>query len=242
MATAAQIAANQANSRRSTGPRTAEGKAASSRNSTSHGLSSQDFVVLEGQEQEFEEFMAELRAAIQPVGAIELELFAQHAHAAWGLRRCRRAEVTSQWDDRCKGGDPLLFFDMTTRLQRIDVYTRRAERTYQRTLKQLQALQTTRLSAEVVDPIEAAMQPPVPLPALVNPIHLNRQRAAVARSQAASDKACDRAICSATELDFHNGYSQLLAAEMNNQTQSAAQRDLQQPPVSEARQEEAMAA
>jgi hypothetical protein len=235
MATAAQIAANQANARRSTGPRTAEGKAASSRNSTSHGLSSKDFVVLAGQEQEFEEFMAELRAIIQPVGAIELDLFAQHAHASWGLRRCRRAEVTSQYEPTCHGGDPLLFFDMTTRLQRIDLYTRRAERTYQRTLKQLQALQTTRLSANIVDPLEEAMHPPAPLPALVNPIHLNRQRAAVARSQAASDDACDQAVCNATALQFRNSYSRLLAVELNNQTQSSIQRNLQQPPASEPR-------
>ena len=86
MATAAQIAANQANARRSTGPRTAEGKTASARNATTHGLSSQDFVVLAGQEEEFDQFMADLEAEIQPAGAIERELFAQHAHAAWTLR------------------------------------------------------------------------------------------------------------------------------------------------------------
>ncbi len=39
MATAAQIAANQANAQKSTGPKTPPGKAASSRNATKHGLS-----------------------------------------------------------------------------------------------------------------------------------------------------------------------------------------------------------
>jgi hypothetical protein len=39
MATAKQIAANRANARRSTGPRTAAGRAKSSRNSFRHGLS-----------------------------------------------------------------------------------------------------------------------------------------------------------------------------------------------------------
>ncbi|MBL0158069.1 MAG: hypothetical protein IPP47_13345 [Bryobacterales bacterium] len=71
MATAAQIAANQANARRSTKPRTAEGKTASARNATTHGLSFQDFVVLAGQEEEFDQFMADLEAEIQPAGAIE---------------------------------------------------------------------------------------------------------------------------------------------------------------------------
>ena len=38
MSTEAQIAANRANAEQSTGPKTEEGKAASSRNHSSHGL------------------------------------------------------------------------------------------------------------------------------------------------------------------------------------------------------------
>ena len=68
MATAAQINANQPNARRSTGPRTPEGKAASARNSTSRGLCSKEFVVLEGEEQEFSDFITALQAAIQTRG------------------------------------------------------------------------------------------------------------------------------------------------------------------------------
>ncbi len=151
MATAAQITANQANAARSTGPRTDEGKAASARNNTSHGLCSKDFVILEGQQQEFDEFITALRDQIRPSGALEFELFAQHAHAAWGLRRCRRAEVACQADPVCRGRDPLLAGDLAERLKRIDLYTRRAERTFQRTLKELKALQTIRFREHLQD-------------------------------------------------------------------------------------------
>src|SRR5262245_18890394 len=53
MASPAQVKANKANSKLSTGPRTAEGKARSSRNGTSHGLSAADVIVFPGEEQAF---------------------------------------------------------------------------------------------------------------------------------------------------------------------------------------------
>jgi hypothetical protein len=46
MATEAQIKANQQNAQKSTGPRTAEGKAAVSRNAVKHGLFASDPVIL----------------------------------------------------------------------------------------------------------------------------------------------------------------------------------------------------
>ena len=45
MASTAQIYANRENSKHSTGPRTPEGKAASSTNATSHGLNAADPVL-----------------------------------------------------------------------------------------------------------------------------------------------------------------------------------------------------
>ena len=76
----------------STRPRNPEGKAATARdgtNSTSHGLCSKELLILDGQEQQLPDFMTALHDALQPVGAVELDLFAQHAHASWNLRRCR---------------------------------------------------------------------------------------------------------------------------------------------------------
>ena len=100
MATAAQCLANHANAQLSTGPRTGQGKARSAQNHLSHGLSSREFIVLPGQQAEFEEFSAGLREAVQPVGALEFDLFTQLAHASWKLRRCRCAASRASSENR----------------------------------------------------------------------------------------------------------------------------------------------
>ena len=53
--------ANRVNALKSTGPKTAKGKAVSSRNATKHGLTAQSAVVLEEDPQEFEEFAEAIR-------------------------------------------------------------------------------------------------------------------------------------------------------------------------------------
>ena len=55
MATEKQIAANRANAQLSTGPRTDAGKAASSSNAVSHGLTSRGFIILPGQREAFDQ-------------------------------------------------------------------------------------------------------------------------------------------------------------------------------------------
>jgi len=158
MASAAQIIANQANAQRSTGPRTAAGKANSSKNHTSHGLSSKEFVILPGQQAEFDEFMAELRQSVNPVGAIEIDLFHQLAHASWTLRRCRRAETQLQATTSYPSWDPIIVPEFEPRLHAIDLFARRAERAYHRTLHQLKALQTER---EFLEDLKAAGAPAI---------------------------------------------------------------------------------
>jgi hypothetical protein len=71
VATAAQIAANRANARRSTGPRTPEGKAASSRNALTHGAYAADDTILATAP---DTYLADFRAHFQPVGILEEHL------------------------------------------------------------------------------------------------------------------------------------------------------------------------
>jgi hypothetical protein len=93
MATAAQIAANRRNALKSTGPRTAAGKAVSSRNALRHGMTARAALVLGEDPQDFKRFRAELLIALAPRDARE-ELLAETAvHAAWRLRRAWRAEA-----------------------------------------------------------------------------------------------------------------------------------------------------
>jgi hypothetical protein len=220
MATAAQIAANHANARRSTGPRTAEGKAASARNATSHGLSSKDFVVLAGQEQEFAEFMAALETEIQPAGAIERELFAQHAHAAWTLRRCRRAEVASQLNSASNGADPLLAPELANQLKHIDLYLRRAERTFHKSLKELRTFQTNRFDSDLEQCLQAETEAPTPA-VLVDVRGIIVQRAAAARAQAVLDEAARSEYLEGFLAGVRQEAAQPSTAIAAKQTQSA---------------------
>lgn len=141
MASAAQTLANQNNSQLSTGPRTGQGKQISSQNATRHGMCSREFVILEGEQDDFDQIMAELKADFQPLTAYELELFRQIAHACWTLRRCRLAEAALS---RNSGRDPLLDEACDSHLKRIDTYSRRAERSFHHTVKALREVQTER--------------------------------------------------------------------------------------------------
>jgi hypothetical protein len=93
MATAAQIAANRRNALKSTGPRTAAGKAVSSRIGLRHGLTSRRLVVPGEDPRDFKRFRAELRAALAPRDAREERLAETVVHAAWRQRRAWRAEA-----------------------------------------------------------------------------------------------------------------------------------------------------
>jgi hypothetical protein len=93
MATPAQIAANRRNALKSTGPRTAAGKTASSRNALRHGLAARGAVVLGEDPADLARFRAELVAALAPRDGREEFLAEVAAEAAWRLRRVWRAEA-----------------------------------------------------------------------------------------------------------------------------------------------------
>jgi hypothetical protein len=103
MSTAAQIAANQANSQLSSGPKTQEGKAASARNNTQHGLApaatTDDFVVMPNESQcEFEAWLDELRSEHQPATPTEHRLVNGMAQHDWLRRRAQTLQ-----HERCFG-------------------------------------------------------------------------------------------------------------------------------------------
>jgi hypothetical protein len=73
VATAAQLAANRANARRSTGPRTPEGKAASSHNALAHGAYASDDTILATAPSTY---LEDFRAHFQPACPLEEHLVA----------------------------------------------------------------------------------------------------------------------------------------------------------------------
>jgi hypothetical protein len=93
MPTDSQISANRANSQHSTGPRTEQGKAASSRNALTHGLFTiRDFVQPE-EEAEFDEMAAAYRAELNPQTILEQTYVAAIISATWRLYRCSKVEA-----------------------------------------------------------------------------------------------------------------------------------------------------
>jgi hypothetical protein len=89
MATARQIEANRRNAQKSTGPRTAEGKAASRMNALRHGLAS---VHVHENAAEFQEFRASLVQTWMPANAKEMMLVDLIADGWWRMARSNRYE------------------------------------------------------------------------------------------------------------------------------------------------------
>ena len=88
MSTPAQIAANRANSKLSTGPRTPAGKAVSSQNNFKLGLACRPFAVLPGEDQEeFDRYTAALTNEYNPQTTIERTLVFKIAQHHWLSQR-----------------------------------------------------------------------------------------------------------------------------------------------------------
>ena len=87
----AALAANRANARNCTGPKTREGKFKSSLNALKHGLYSHTFIIKTEDVGVFENFSNSYIDECQPTTPSELELLKQLISAAW--RRTRIAEL-----------------------------------------------------------------------------------------------------------------------------------------------------
>jgi hypothetical protein len=88
-----QSEANRQNARHSTGPRTAEGKAASSRNATRYGLFAVHLQVREDEADDYEMLRNEFLDKYRPEGVLEDCLALEMINAQWRLLRCTRAEA-----------------------------------------------------------------------------------------------------------------------------------------------------
>ena len=82
-----QLEANRANAKRSTGPKSASGKARSRLNAVTHGLTSRQLVVGAEKPEDFDAFREALFADLEPSGALQCELVDEIARFQWRLRR-----------------------------------------------------------------------------------------------------------------------------------------------------------
>jgi len=87
MASKKQIDANRKNAKKSTGPKTEEGKAKSSMNALKHGLTSQRVWLNEEEEMDFREFRRGLIEELEPEGSLETQYVCRIAAQMWRLAR-----------------------------------------------------------------------------------------------------------------------------------------------------------
>jgi hypothetical protein len=92
MTTEAQVRANRANARKSTGPRTPEGKAIVSQNAVRHGLRALKVLVTEEERAQFAVYRDRMLGDLAPVGPAEGELAERVVALAWQLRRAERVQ------------------------------------------------------------------------------------------------------------------------------------------------------
>jgi hypothetical protein len=90
MPTEAQINANRLNALKSTGPRTAQGKAVASQNSIKHGLLAERDVITSESQDDFDLYRKQIIDELKPVSPMESVLAERIITLSWRLKRAGR--------------------------------------------------------------------------------------------------------------------------------------------------------
>src|SRR5580692_6807529 len=93
MASARQLAANRANSQKSTGPRTDSGKINSRLNAFKHGLSGQTILRTPEQDAAYSTYRARLYPDLAPASAVELDFAERIIYDSWRIHRASAIEA-----------------------------------------------------------------------------------------------------------------------------------------------------
>ncbi|MBS1984921.1 MAG: hypothetical protein JST16_12195 [Bdellovibrionales bacterium] len=144
MSSQAQIDANRANAQQSTGPVTAEGKAASSQNAAQHGLAGKSFFLLDDEiPEDFERIRLDFHFEHRPATFTEKALVLDMARSFWKILRAQRFQTETIDKDPTNVND----------VMKWDRYENNARRAFHRALDQLRKLkadpsrQRTKMSA-----------------------------------------------------------------------------------------------
>ncbi|HZU28214.1 MAG TPA: hypothetical protein VFA04_21975 [Bryobacteraceae bacterium] len=165
MSTPAQIVANQKNAQASTGPRTAEGKAASSQNAMKHGGTASRVLLAFENPAEFDRVADEFVARLKPVTDLEHFLVDDMVVAHWRMTRMQK--IIRSHTDRAAYEHPsknpmaamadVMLSPEVAKLQRYENTFRRAYESAWAKLKELQkqhaAEQNEPKSAQPLRPI-----------------------------------------------------------------------------------------
>lgn len=149
MASPAQVLANRENAQHSSGPKTQEGKQASSRNSVRHGLTGTQIIMPGEDAAAYEELRHGLHEAHQPATEAELILVNQIAANAWRLMRAQRVETAFLAKLAEGSNDPdaaiaAAFLEKPKEVSRMHRYLMAAQNAYYKAISQLAKLQRER--------------------------------------------------------------------------------------------------
>jgi hypothetical protein len=158
MSTATAAVSNIDSAIKRGGPRTPEGRATSSKNATTHGLSMHGHAYLPDEDpEEFIALLDGLLNDLQPVGVLEHVLVRKAAEAEWKLRRAARFEAEALEAERAEqdGAGMAVYRDAhkANVLTVIVRYGGSAERAFYAALHELQRLQAARRGAQVPVPV-----------------------------------------------------------------------------------------
>jgi hypothetical protein len=174
MATPAQVTANRANAQLSTGPRSAEGKASSSRNSLKFGLTAKAAIIPGEDPSELEGLTSQYLEEFDPAGPIEEHLVHNMIRAVWMQQRCDRVEaayLNARVAAMPEGTEHALGVALIDDAAQGDVlhkiFRRRqaAEREWSRALDSLTRMQAQRFADEAEAAAALASAPATPPPA-----------------------------------------------------------------------------
>lgn len=132
---------------KSTGPRTEIGKAIASKNALKHGIFSNAILATSEWRDKYDSLLAGLWEHFEPVGAIEEVLVEKLAVLIWRYRRLIMTETAE-----IKGTCDRFFFDFNSGSQVLHLFPRyeaSIERSFDRTLTQLERIQRMRLGLPV---------------------------------------------------------------------------------------------
>lgn len=159
MASPLQLAANKANAQYSTGPKSGQAKQRTRLNAYRHGLTGQICIFTPEEREAFDGHCAGIREALDPVGALELDLAQSIAEDRWRLKRARAVEsgIYALGQSAAPAGDDIgqvqvgealaqarTWLADGKNLQLLSLYEQRIQRAVEKNTAQLTALQTRR--------------------------------------------------------------------------------------------------
>src|ERR1700749_4419940 len=149
MSSEKQLEANRRNARRSTGPRTEEGKKISALNARRHNLTGQVTAMTDADRIMHDAFSASIVENLAPEGAMEIQLAQRIATDSWRLNRISAVEDNlfalghNAHSDETETEDPEIHAALTAakvfeveakQLQLLTLYDQRLNRTIHKTL------------------------------------------------------------------------------------------------------------